>query len=134
MFLALRMLMIAVFAMVGLFPNLSFSTSENVAKIEITHRHEDGVHHHHHGLSSEGEHHSDQDSTDNDSQESPKERSCSDQHSHEIVVSGGQVFTTVNKVTLPEVQDFERIFPNSFEELPPRSRYLSSIFRPPISS
>ena len=134
MTLVFRIFMLIVFTLVGLFSNLGSTTLERSIKIEVTHSHEYSDNHHHHAGSSKNlDHHNEQANNPEDCQDSSKEPTSSNQHSHEIVVSSGQVFTVVAKVELAEVQKFEHIFPNSCEELSPHSQYLGSIFRPPIN-
>lgn len=133
MLVCFRIFIIAVFILVGLFPALTITTLENRMKIEIFHSHENGLDHHTHEVTTETDPHP-LEATSSGFQQTPphKDEGSSNQHSHEIFISGAHVFTVTDKMSLVDTYEFKRIFPNSSEQRPPRSRYLVSIFRPPI--
>jgi ABC-type nickel/cobalt efflux system permease component RcnA len=124
MTLVVRILMVFVFALVGFFPNLGASLPQNVIEIEITHSHDHDHEHHHNHASSEAHPY----------ESTPKEHHPDSQHSHVIVIGSGLVFTAALRLVFDETQELSSSFPSSFEGLPPRVRYLGSIFRPPIGA
>lgn len=97
--------------------------------VEIEHTHELASEHHHHDLDEEDHHHDEHQNDEDNGHDS------SAPHSHKVSISmsGSYVMSSSQLTSFKAVPRIESVSFSIYNDLPPKSPILGSIFRPPIS-
>ncbi len=126
--LIICLLIISTYALGTSFSDPSRSVGPAVT-VEIEHTHELVSEHHHHDLDEEDYHHDDHQNDED------KDHDSSAPHSHKVSISmSSSYFVTASQLTsFKTVSKIESVSFSIYDDLPPKSPILGSIFRPPIS-
>ena len=133
MILLARFVLVAIVIFSGYTPASIASEPQKTVKIEIVHSHKHDSRHNHH-------HHHEEDTKESDSYdqsvvsqpESSSNSNSANKHTHEILISYGQIIFIESKPEFVIEFKIRTSHPAPKDVSAPRYRSLSSIFRPPI--